>query len=175
MHAAQPTRAVSVKPLARWGWVALFAGHLPATLASLSSAEPDWLRSAAMVFTQVLFVLKIVDVRWLRVPSDRRTRTALIAILVLLHGRVLISSHAIDADGSWRFVVLTSGVATLAAAAVRNGICRGHRENHVARSRARWLVERAIETGRQAYWPARFLLMIRRSSPHRAPPLAAVL
>ncbi|RMF78728.1 MAG: hypothetical protein D6744_09795 [Planctomycetota bacterium] len=159
-------------PLARILWGVLFAAHLPATLA-LVDGEGGLARFAVLLSSQLFFLLKIIDVRWLRWPTDRRTLLALTAGLLLLHARVIV--HSIDSDidspAAWHVVVLTSVVTAAAATSLRER----HVEHVAQRARQRMAsvsCERAFDSILHFQLPPRFLLLRRACSVHRAPPAA---
>ena len=72
-------------------WVVLAAAHIPALVTALTSFinsgfEAEWLGGCvALTATMLFFVLKFVDVRALRLRSDRRSLVAMCVIVLLLH------------------------------------------------------------------------------------------
>ena len=174
IHGTSILKHVRRLPIGRLLWSVMLAAHLPATLA-LFSGESTLARCAFLLFSQVFFLLKIVDVAWLRWPTDRRTLVALSAGFLLLHARVIVHSVNSDIDSpiAWHVVVLTS-VVTAAAATV----LRERHVEHVAercnRRRVSNVCERVLEAISHALLPPRFLLLRRACSVHRAPPFRAL-
>jgi hypothetical protein len=73
-------------------WVLLLAGHVPALLSLASSwldGQAVGLRLLFLIASVAFFILKIADVRWLRLPSDRRAVFALVVACILLHAGIL--------------------------------------------------------------------------------------
>lgn len=104
--------------LARGFWLCMVLAHLPACLATLRAAgagEFDALRWFLLVGSQVLFLLKIADVRWLRLPRRGRALLAVLVAGVLLHGDVVRRWVTTDSAPSVpsSAVVLAGGVLLL--------------------------------------------------------------
>lgn len=80
-------------------WTIMLLGHAPATIEAIWGGEPgspiSIPRIAILLLAQLLFILKIVDVRWLRVQNSRRTWLAICIGVALLH------AGAIPHDGGW--------------------------------------------------------------------------
>jgi hypothetical protein len=87
-HAAQSRRAVSVW-LWRLFWAAMLVMHMPSWVSVLLQDEFEPLRAAFLTFSQLFFLLKLIDVSWLRMPAGSRARWALVVLFVLLHGDVV--------------------------------------------------------------------------------------
>jgi hypothetical protein len=106
-----PIRSLS----ARLFWLAMLAGHLPATSAALAG-DASALRAAILLLSQSFFVLKLLDVPWLRLPADRRRLIAVIAVIALLHARVVESSLPRDVNtyAAWHVVAVVGSVSAVA-------------------------------------------------------------
>ncbi len=95
-------------------WVVLLAGHVKATISAVSAT--DLLGTLILLFSQSFFVLKLLDVPWLRVKLNARSALAITAGVVLLHARVLDSTqpHTPDSLTTGQAIVLASGASLLA-------------------------------------------------------------
>jgi len=76
-------------------WVAILLAHAPIILKSIATIlagninSLDPAGSVSLLLASLLFVLKIVDVPWLRFKTDRRSCCALALAVVLLHVNAL--------------------------------------------------------------------------------------
>lgn len=152
--------------LARLGWGAVFAGHLAPTLTALTSVEADWMRASVLLACQLLFLLKLVDAPFLRLPSSPRARWALTLVVVLMHGRVLANYAGVDLKD-------LSAVAVEAVTIVTAGVLllprrRESHRNAAGRSPIMARADRAIGA-----IPPRFELLLRSLSLQRPPPRCA--
>ncbi|MBK8914003.1 MAG: hypothetical protein IPM64_05250 [Phycisphaerales bacterium] len=77
--------------LCRAGWALMLVVHAPGMLSAwgLGDRPVDAVRAAGLLAACVLFVLKIADVRWLRLPRDRRVWLAVAIGAALLHAGVV--------------------------------------------------------------------------------------
>lgn len=149
-------------------WLLMLVGHLPATLASLDAGVANLPRSAFLLLAQGLFVLKLLNVRWLRVRNCPRTWLAICIGVALLHAGVVTHDGVwIAEEHSWR----TLAVAVFSALAIATvlPLSQIHTSPRFQRNqaRARWR-DLAQELLRAAL-PPRFL-MLSFVSIHRAPP-----
>ncbi len=103
-------------------WLLMLAGHVPAVirrlaevLASAPDASPGTL--VFLAFACVLFVLKIVDVRWLRFKMDRRALVASTVLVALLHADVLTQYEITAAAPHHLAIIGGLGAAVVTAAA----------------------------------------------------------
>lgn len=151
-------------------WAAMIVSHLGATYHAVFVGDASGWRAAALAASQVFFVLKLLDVPWLRLPSDRRTRVALVALFALLHGRVLAFdlSHGPSSSDTLPMVVLSGGIAT-AYALASNLLCRRPSPPRqpvrvfARRTPPAWRVDSQRLSGRCRLLP-------RAAAPNRAPP-----
>ncbi len=159
-------------------WALMLLAHAPAWLTIITerSAPPDagtLIRWLLLTLSQVFFLLKLLDVPWLRLPADRRALLAVTLAFALLHGdvaaRVLREGPARDTAVMLTFLaegaVLLTGAA-LARVVLRVAVLspRGER----SRSRNRWRAVRAWLSASTP--PPRFLLLARACRVNRAPP-----
>jgi hypothetical protein len=156
-------------------WVSMLACHMPAWIGACASAldgEFRLLGCAGLTLTQAFFVLKLADVRWLRFGADRRTTVGLVAVVALLHAGVLERTvgHVAEAELAGEFAVLSGGLATAAALLLRAVRSPERRRAHHAARRARVATQHALSAIRQAFLPARHLLLERACLVNRAPP-----
>lgn len=109
MYAARNLAAVIAHRLGRRGayawaawrafWLVMLVGHAPALVAAVAGVAVDGaglVRLALLAGSCVLFALKAADVAWLRLPTDRRTLTAVTAVIVLLHAGVLLHTARVE-------------------------------------------------------------------------------
>lgn len=159
----------------RGAWAAMLLGHFPATLAALSAALEDpsaWARLLVLSLSQAFFLLKTLDVPWLRVRVTARSVFALSAAAALLHADLIAPSGATAAQPlePWE----TAAVLTVLAVA---GDVLRRREQRLDAVRPRDEARRASRVigslearAARAWLPLRFLLLARSVSIHRAPP-----
>ena len=159
-------------------WVLMLVAHTPGWLAACGAgggAGPhfDVWRWALLTASQLLFVLKVVDVRWLRLPRERRAWLTVAVAVALLHADV-VRQYA-GADGS-RTAPVCATVAVAAAAAL------GLRRTHVRRlletlhpralhRRLRARLHLRLTDAERAWLPPRYLLLLRACRVNRAPPV----
>lgn len=86
-----PLVAAGVSLLCRAGWALMLVVHTPGTLSALGLGERPFepLRAAGLLAACAIFALKIADVRWLRLPRDRRVWLAVAIGVALLHAGVV--------------------------------------------------------------------------------------
>lgn len=159
----------------RGAWAAMLLGHLPAAISALSAAADDpaaWNRLLLLSLSLSFFLLKTVDVRWLRVRVTPRSVFALSAAAALLHADVIVPAGAT----SDRPLEPWQTVAVLTVLAVAGDVFR-RRERRLGAVRPRDEARRASRAVTSlearaaiALLPLRFLLLARSVSIHRAPP-----
>lgn len=98
IQSVERSSKLAVAAIGRLAWAVMFVAHLPAVLAVLSGPGNDPARGALLLLSQTVFLLKVLDVAWLRLPASPRARFALFVIVLLLHGGVLIDLAAGDHD-----------------------------------------------------------------------------
>jgi len=157
--------------LSRFFWLAMFAGHLPAAWGALLG-NGSALRAGILLLSQTFFILKLIDVAWLRLPGDRRRLVAAVAVIALLHARVVESTlpEEVKAYTAWQIVAVVGGLSTLALFAHRRAAGRTEPiapAGEALRQRVR-LLWRFFD----ADIPPRFLLLLRSCPLDRAPPAA---
>lgn len=161
----------------RIGWAVMLVGHASPWLGALgadaaASGQPHALRALLLTLTQLFFALKVLDVRWLRLPADRRGCLAFAVGVALLHAGVVIR------DGHAGVSLAAAQQATLFAGVLAGGALLGRhlrRAVGVMRLRAerrylRCMIARLLRTFADAWLPPRFLLLARACSVNRAPP-----
>lgn len=141
--------------LARGFWLIMLAGHFPAARTALQTLVSDshsvaWSRLFLLIASLTFFSLKVADVRWLRLPRDRRVLASVVAIFALLHADVVrrsITHETLTAD------IPVAALTTLTAAATLLGgrwVQRFSRVGHVTPRvlnfrPARWLAQLRLE------------------------------
>ncbi|GEM_PF-1338419 len=172
---AHARRSRSGTATRRLFWAVMLLGHAPALLLAwqgVLAGEASWLRLAVLALSEIIFLLKLADVSWLRVRPGRGSVLAVSMAVVLLHAGVLrhVAVHGIDNPNAWCVLFLGSG-----AAAARRKFPQLLNPTATARSRqvsrcrrrALWSALVAFAT---ASLPPRFLLLRRAVSINRAPP-----
>lgn len=166
-----------VRLLAGAAWLAMLAAHAPLWLRACwplltGEGSVDWVRVVLVTLTQSIFILKLVDVPWLRLPRDRRVWLAVAVGVALLHAGVI--DHAtplLNEALGWHGLLVVSGLAALTVAARRG---RGARLDGVharaIRLFTRTCLARAFDVVRQTLLPPRFLLLTLPTLVDRAPP-----
>lgn len=152
----------------------MFFGHLPALL-GVWNRSGSVTQTLLMFAAQAFFAVMFLEVRWVRLPSDRRRLLAVIAGFTLLHARVIEHSftHSLDSPAGWQWVMLGGVTATLGVF-LRQGRRLERLRRRVVRNRSRSRVGLVFEALRHASLPPRFLMLVRRCLPDRAPPLRAL-
>jgi hypothetical protein len=156
-------------------WVAMFVLHAPACVVAFrtwGSDDFDWGRFAFLNGSQLLFLLKLLDVAWLRVPRDRRACTALIVAIVLLHGDVVQRLCATDAPDVTPSAFVLAGVGVLGFSSVLRAACdprQARRARHAPRRVPQLLALWRERLDRVAQRPPRVAL-VRTGRVGRAPP-----
>lgn len=151
-------------PVARLAWALLLVAHGPAwvhVFQEMVNGGMDLARLGLLTVTQLLFVLKITDVPWLRLPSGWRARFALLAIVVLLHAGVLDQSQVL-LEAPWQ----TVAVSALISSALLVGAAWLTTRHVRAMSHARWLCQ--LTRFENGLLPGRFLALVTQA--HRGPP-----
>jgi hypothetical protein len=147
----------------------MLLAHTPGWLAALgigaASPSADAVRGLVLTASQVFFLLKLANWRWLRIGSDRRTRLVVLLVILLLHAGVVArvcGGHGWDA--------LPAELA--AALGVAAGIVAGGRiVGRAAGRRHRAApVRLALQRLSTALLPPRYLLLARACRVNRAPP-----
>ncbi len=172
----QPNRLVC--RLIRAAWLIILLGHIPATIQAwsswLSSASSagDLFRCLTLTPTVVLFILKVIDVRWLRVARDGQGLLCMTLAVALLHAGVIqrMSSHLPDLETSAIEATLAGGLLAVLAGAVNRmrrfefGDCR--------KVRRRTHADLVCILNRElfALLRPRFELLARARGVNRAPP-----
>lgn len=179
---ADPPRATALAAqlplLWRVGWAAMLLGHAPAWFAALvplvgGAGELHAARLVILTASQAFFVLKLLDVSWLRLRAERRVWLVATLGIALLHAgvisRTLDPQLGDDADPFQAVLVLGS----LAGAIV----CLLPQAQRIATTRIRtvrrhWrdLVSRIFAAAEAALLPPRYLLLARSCCVDRAPP-----
>jgi hypothetical protein len=114
--------------LARLGWLLLFVAHVPAGLAAWGlrdgAGDVQPLKALLITLSLALFLLKLLDIRMLRIRPEPRTVLALLVGVALLHAGVGTHPHdaALVEPTSWQALLLAGGIAALGAATCRWGV-----------------------------------------------------
>jgi len=161
----------TVRFLSGLTWGVLFVGHLPAILSAavaFFAGEGDLVRVALLAATQVIFILKLLDVPWLRLPRERRALVALAVIVMLLHAGPLLS--LVDAQAAhteaWQAVLLAGTLFTATRLEARRRPAHERRKRDSADVRTAWSLARL----RQVRLPKPLEALARSVRPNRAPP-----
>lgn len=114
-------------------WVVMLLGHFPAARAAILNLGPDgagiaWPRLLLLIASLAFFSLKAANVRWLRLPSDRRISFALVTIFILLHADVVRRSLSEDVRQAETVPVAVLTLATGIVAAIVVRLAAGHWE-----------------------------------------------
>lgn len=173
----------ATRTLCRVIWAALLLLHMPAWLAVIgksaaADSELDLLRLLAMTLVQGFFVLKVVDVRWLRIPRNSRSWLAFGLIVTLMHGDVARRALAGNPRGSaansaWAAIVITATGFAEAVRRTRNRVdkldCSAAR---ALRDNVRALLRSIFNPIHDAHFKPVYLLIARDALLNRAPPRA---
>lgn len=162
--------------LARLGWLLLLVAHVPAGLSAwgLRNADGDIqpLKALLITLSLALFLLKVLDVRALRIRPEPRTVLALLVGVALLHAGVGTHPHdaALVEPTPWQALLLAGGLAALGAATGRWGvvIAAFSPRQLAAGLRAAWYA--LCRTLLAAFLPPRYVLLTIPAAALRAPP-----
>lgn len=169
-------RTTWLNRLARLGWLLLLVAHVPAGFSAwgLRDAAGDVQPLKALLITLSLafFVLKVLDVRILRIRPEPRAVLALLVGVALLHAGVGTHDHdpALVEPTPWQAVLLAGGLAALGAASGRWGvvIAAFSPRELAAGFRAAW--HALCQSLLAALLPPRYALLVIPASSLRAPP-----
>lgn len=170
-----PWPALRAAHLGRTLWALMLVAHLPAWLASCRLADPagvTLLRWGLLTASEFFFLLKLLDVPWLRLPRSGRARLAAVVAVGLLHAHVVArAAGAARPDAPLCAVLALSGAATLSGTL----LARGQRVHEDARpGRAGRPGTSGLPCLRAVVWawllPPRWLLLARACPICRAPP-----
>lgn len=157
--------------LLRGFWALLLVLHLPLLLSTAGFGDAPLQLSRVLVLGAAcaIFALKVADLRWLRLPADRRVWLAVAVAVALLHaGAVapeLITASADALLGSLLLVLaLIAGIAVRPPASVLRAAQRR------ALGCLRELLTRIDRAGVVFLLPPRFLRLATVHSPVRPPP-----
>lgn len=155
-------------------WLAALVIHLPACASALGEAlhgRVDLLRLALLAITQTLFVLKIIDVAWLRVRTTPRALLGWACGVALLHAAILPLTRAretLQLDPWYTATALgTASVAVGLLPVIRRLARRSGSSKH---GRWRRLLPHLLDDRSGALLPPRFLLLSHACPIARAPP-----
>lgn len=159
-------------------WAVMFCAHSAPWISSWawlwSDAAAYPLRGVLLTLTQAFFVLKILDVSWLRLPANRRTWISVAVGMALLHSGAMqraITHQTDEATDTWSVVLVGGGL--VAGAAVLERLVRllDWVRLRQLRFQARTQVHRVLGRLLTAFVPPRYLLLARACRVNRAPPL----
>jgi hypothetical protein len=167
---------VSSWPGIRWWmwrafWALLAVGHVQSLFATLGDGR--WASAAVLLVSEVFFLLKLLDVSTLRLPTGRRSMLSFAAILLLLHAPVLTkaASYA-EQPLPWHLMVIGASAAGFVAVLVRRNNRIARVTPRVLRTRAHNQIAQLVYAMLTAYLPSRFLLR-RSHTIDRSPPSPA--
>lgn len=108
-----PSRTLSVSGLAwRAFWAIMFVGHLPAMVnLCVDPFATSPARAAILIVSQIVFLLKVLDVSALRLNLTRRQTIAMTVVVIFMHAGVVdrMSPHDVDPPAVGPAIVLTIG------------------------------------------------------------------
>ena len=151
--------------------------HAPAWWATcgtwITTGDAHLLQSGVLSASLVLFLLKLLDVRWLRLPRNRRAYLVVTVAILLLHGDVARRLAVQDREPD--FVTYPAIIAGLAAAQLAMPRVRLWGALHAVRPRAarrrgREALNRLLQHLEQLGLSPRCLLMVCPCPVNRAPP-----
>ncbi|NOX57885.1 MAG: hypothetical protein GXP29_03390 [Planctomycetes bacterium] len=124
----------SLITLSRLLWLTLLVLHglaIPGLIASISSGSDAsggvglLLRIAGLSASAAFFVLKIIDVPWLRMNGSRRSIVSIILILVLMHVGAIDRAISVDVAPDYAYIgVVAVAGATRWRIAINRAFCR---------------------------------------------------
>ena len=135
---SEATRAKLLRAL----WLLMFAGHIPALLKCLgaqsSPVSPDHniVAAVGLLLACVFFVLKILDLSWLRFKTDRRSLLTLALAVALVHVNLMRYSGDVLADPVQPLVIANILMVTNLASvrgAMRRALARLRRPEHTTK------------------------------------------
>lgn len=154
----------------------MFASHAPALCLAIVDDALSAARLLLLGAAEAFFLLKIIDVRWLRIPPRSHARNAVIVGFVLLHAQAIERNFAHDLNSpvSWQLVVLGGGFAAagLSRRSAADSGCANAQDVSSGR-RTRIARVRLADSAANGRLPRRFLSLERASLVDRAPPLRA--
>ncbi len=158
-------------------WLVMMAGHAPALVMAwrgVLAGDGSLLRLIVLAASEVVFLLKLLDVAWLRIGRGWRGNLAVIMGIVLLHAGVLrqLVVHGIDNPNAWCVLFVGSGSTALGYFAVRRPrpVVRSRPPRRVCPS-----IRELLARSATALLPPRYLLLVRACSVNRAPPALRVM
>lgn len=160
-------------PVARLFWMAMFASHAPALCLALVDDALSTARLVLLGAAEAFFLLKIIDVRWLRIPPRSHARNAVIVGFVLLHAQAIERNvaHDLNSPVSWQLVVLGGGIAAAGMSRRSVGDSGRARTQDVSSGRRTRIARvRLADSAANCRLPRRFLSLERASLVDRAPP-----
>jgi hypothetical protein len=163
-------RMHSARVLRRAFWVVMLLGHAPAlfdALQNAASGELNLFRLSFLSVSQAFFLLKLLDVRWLRVSLAPRAYGVAILAIALVHGDVAHRATASIAAPDAEPVTMVLTLAALALVPLVIGSLR-----RIVQSSSAHLRPATIRVVANAYAPTvpRIQARPRGPDPNRAPP-----
>jgi hypothetical protein len=155
-------------------WLAMLVAHLPACVSALREAllgRADLLRLALLAVAQALFVLKVLDVVWLRVRATPRALLSGVCVIALLHAMILPLTRgceAVQLDPWYTATALGAASVSISLLPAARRLAQGW--NGGGRERWRRLLPHSPDERTEALLPPRFLLLSRACLVARAPP-----
>lgn len=152
----------------------MFVAHAPAVVVawrSVLAGDLSAARFAILLASQIVFLLKILDVRYLRLPMAPRARFAIVSMVVLLHADVIQRASAQDFDNPRAWVVMTVGAVVAAGAVLLLKVRKldGIRPRQT-RGRSRRMLALILERISEVFLPPRYIMLVRACPVDRAPP-----
>ena len=137
----EATRAKLLRAL----WLLMLAVHIPALLRCLwgqsspTSQDPNIIAVVGLLLACVFFVLKILDLPWLRFKTDRRSLLTLALAVALVHVNLMRYSADVLADPVQSLVIANMLMVTNLASvrrAMRRALARLRRPEHTTKVKA---------------------------------------
>lgn len=158
-------------------WALMLVLHVPAWWATcgtwITTGDAQFLQSGVLSASLVLFLLKLLDVRWLRLPCNRRAYLGVTVAVVLLHGDVARRMGAADREPNivtYAAIVVGLTAAQLAVLRVRlSGVLHAVRPR-ASRRRGREALNHLLQRVEQLGLSPRCLLRVCPCPVNRAPP-----
>lgn len=150
-------------------WATMALAHAAPTIDAWF-IEPSLSSAVLLALTQAFFILKLIDVPWLRVRMDRRALWGVALVVVLLHARAVESSlpHPVNTIQPWH-VALVGGL-------LAPGLIRALRRRLDRTTDSAWRAHQHSQRAAVVAWltdallPPRYLALQRGIQVDRAPP-----
>jgi hypothetical protein len=159
-------------------WAFMLLLHAPAWWATcgtwITAGDTHLLQSGVLSASLLLFLLKLLDVRWLRLPRNRRAYLGATVAILLLHGDVArrMAAQDRDTDGvTYAEIVVALTAAQLAVLQFRVRRASRATRPRAARRLVREVLNRLLQHVAELGLSPRCLLMVCPCPVNRAPPV----